>query len=93
MVIESSGVSTLLNQDRISRDYQVQSDGSEGPEQEAAPEQTVSDVATFSPQALALSRSVVEAGETSAQSDTAAVGRGQEAEQQGPAAGSLNIVA
>lgn len=81
MIGESSGVSTLLNNERISRENQVQSDdGTPLAREEENQERTVSDVAQFSAEALALSREVVAAGQSSEQGQIEPQGRGQEGE-------------
>lgn len=90
MVGESSGVSTLLNSERISRENPAPiGDGQSGDQQENQ-ERVVSDIATFSAEALALSRQVVAAGESAEQGSVESQGRGQEPEP-GAAVPSIDI--
>lgn len=78
MIGESSGVSTLLINERITRESQVQEESSRGTEEHQNQQQTVSDVTTFSAEALALSKEVVPTGQASEQGATEQQGRGQE---------------
>lgn len=65
MIGESSGVATLLNNERIFREAQVGDARQSAPEREQPAEEAVSDVTRFSAEAIALSREVVAAGEGS----------------------------
>ena len=78
MIGESSGVDTLFNNERIYRESQVEKEQAPVSVSEESADQTVSDVARFSAEAVALSREVVAAGESNEQDATQPEGRGQE---------------
>lgn len=79
MVAESSGVATLLNTERIQRDNTAQPENNRRADEQESLARSVSDVATFSAEALALSREVIPPGESSEQGASEPQGRGQEA--------------
>ncbi len=81
MIGESSGVTTLINNERIYRENQVRPE-SKAPEQgEEAPEGNISDVTSFSSEALALARNVVPASGSAEHGQVEQQGRGQEKSQ------------
>jgi hypothetical protein len=90
MIGESSGVSTLINNERIYRENQAQSE--RGQEEKVAEnlERTFSDITSFSPEALALSRNAVPPGESVELRQVESQGRGQGEGQKGMAT-SLDI--
>lgn len=79
MIGESSGVTTLINNERITRENRVQGDSQsrESTDQDDFQQGGVSDTASFSTEALALARNVVPVTESAAQGDTEGQGRGQ----------------
>lgn len=62
MIGESSGVPTLINNERINRENQVRSENSSTSAEEEPLAGNFSDVTTFSSEALALARNVTAAG-------------------------------
>ena len=75
MIGESSNISTLINSERISRENQIRPGG--GQEEEDSLQQSFADVASFSPQALALARKVAPTGASAEQEQTQSQGRQQ----------------
>lgn len=59
MIGEASGVTTLINNERIQRENQVSSEGRFSEQGEELGEQNFSDVTSFSAEALALAKNVV----------------------------------
>ncbi len=84
MIGESSGVTTLINNERISRENQVQSEKGVSEKSAEIPQQKSSDVTSFSAEALALSRKVVPAGDTLEDGQVSQPGRGQEEKHNSP---------
>jgi hypothetical protein len=78
MIGESSNISTLVNSERISRENQIRPGG--GQEEEDSKQQSYADVASFSPQALALARNVAPTGASAEQEQTQSQGRQQGAD-------------
>jgi hypothetical protein len=62
MIGEASGVTTLINNERIQRENQVSSESRSSDQGEEIGEQNFSDVTSFSAEALALAKNVVPAG-------------------------------
>jgi hypothetical protein len=62
MIGEASGVTTLINNERIQRENQVSSESRSSDQGEEIGEQNFSDVTFFSVEALALAKNVVPAG-------------------------------
>jgi len=90
MVGESSGVTTLINSDRIYRQNQAGAESKPIDPGEEARETSFSDVTSFSSEALALARNVVPAGGSAEQGQVEAQGRGQE-KSNDPGSGLLDI--
>ncbi|MGB3224437.1 MAG: hypothetical protein WBB23_16675 [Desulforhopalus sp.] len=67
MIGESSGVTTLINNERITRENQVRSEDKKPEQAQEAVAGNFSDVTSFSSEALALSRNVVPAEGSAAQ--------------------------
>jgi hypothetical protein len=67
MIGESSGVTTLINNERITRENQVRSENKKPDQAQEALAGNFSDVTSFSSEALALARNVVPAGGSAAQ--------------------------
>lgn len=89
MIGEASGVTTLINSERVARENLLrpgtrQDNGEEGLEQRYA------DVTSFSPQALALARNVAPTAATAEEGQTPTQGQGQE-NRQSTVAGYLDI--
>jgi hypothetical protein len=85
MIGESSGVTTLINNERISRENQVQSEKGVAEKSAEIPQQKFSDVTSFSAEALVLSKRVVPAGDTLEDGQVSQPGRGQEENHNSPA--------
>lgn len=83
MLGESSNISTLIHSERISRGNQIRPGG--GQEEEDAQQQSYADVASFSPQSLALARNVTPAGASAEQEQPQSQGRGQGGDRSGSA--------
>ncbi len=64
MIGEASGVTTLINNERIQRENQVNAESSLSQRGADVRDQYFSDVTSFSPEALALSKNVTPAGGT-----------------------------
>ncbi|MCP4343613.1 MAG: hypothetical protein GY799_33235 [Desulfobulbaceae bacterium] len=62
MIGEASGVTTLINNERIQRENQVSSESRSSDQGEELGEQNFSDVTSFSAEALALAKNVVPVG-------------------------------
>jgi hypothetical protein len=62
MIGESSGVTTLLNNERIQRENQISPESKAPPQGEDVAAANFSDVTSFSAEALALSQKVLPAG-------------------------------
>ena len=62
MIGEASGVTTLINNERIQRENQVSSESRSSAQEEEVREQNFSDVTSFSAEALALAKNVVPVG-------------------------------
>ncbi len=78
MIGESSGVTTLINNERISRENQP-GPKSKSPDQgEEVPVGNISDVTSFSSEALALARTVLPAGGSASEGQVEQQDRGQE---------------
>lgn len=67
MIGESSGVTTLINNERITRENQVRSENKKPEQAQEAVAGNFSDVTSFSSEALALARNVVPAEGSAAQ--------------------------
>jgi hypothetical protein len=67
MIGEASGVTTLINNERIQRENQVNSESSLSQRGEDVREQNFSDVTSFSSEALALAKNVTPAEGTAEQ--------------------------
>jgi hypothetical protein len=85
MIGESSGVTTLINTERIHRENQVRSENRVPDQGEEALAGNVSDVTSFSSEALALARNIVPVGGSAEQGQIEQQGRGQEESQNGTA--------
>ncbi len=90
MIGESSGVTTLINNERTYRENQAQSEKGQTENLAENLERTFSDITSFSPEALALSRNAVPPGESVELGQAEPQGRGQGEGQKGMAR-SLNI--
>ena len=77
MIGESSGVPTLINNERIARENQVRSETREDSGDDGL-EQSYTDVTSFSPQALALARNIAPAEASAEENQTQSQGRGQD---------------
>ena len=62
MIGEASGVTTLINNERLQRENQVSSENRFSDQEEEVREQNFSDVTSFSAEALALAKNVVPVG-------------------------------
>jgi len=79
MIGESSGVTTLINNERITRENQVGPENSKKTDQsEEALEGKFSDVTSFSSEALALAKNVVPVGGTAEQEQAESQGFSQQ---------------
>lgn len=78
MIGEATNINTLLNNERVYRNEAPQEQQSDTNRAEESREQAASDTTSFSPQALALSRNVVAAGDAGESNGNEAQGRGQE---------------
>ena len=78
MIGEATNVSTLLNNERVYKNDQVQKEQKDSEQADEARQQAVTDTTSFSSQAQALSRGVVAAGETPDEQRAEAQGRQQE---------------
>lgn len=67
MIGESSGVTTLINNERITRENQVRSENKKPDQAQQELAGNFSDVTSFSSEALALARNVVPVGGSAAQ--------------------------
>jgi hypothetical protein len=78
MIGESSGVATLLNNERVYKEALVENEQPAVAAREESADKVVSEVVQFSAEAIALSKEVVAVGEGSEQDATQPEGRGQE---------------
>lgn len=85
MIGESSGVTTLINNERITRENQVRSENKKPEQAEEAMTGNFSDVTSFSSEALALARNVVPVGGSAAQGQVEQQDQGQGKEQKNTA--------
>jgi hypothetical protein len=85
MIGESSGVTTLINNERITRENQVRSENKNPDQAQEALAGNFSDVTSFSSEALALAKSVVPAGGSAAQGQVEQQDQGQGKEQKNTA--------
>ena len=81
MIGESSGVTTLINNERITRENQVRSENKKPAQAQEAVTGNFSDVTSFSSEALALARNVVPAAGSAAQGQVEQQDQGQGKEQ------------
>jgi hypothetical protein len=81
MIGGSNGIATLLNNERIYREGQVEESQQAAVEKDQSAEQTVSDITRFSAEAIALSREVVAAGDVQEQDASPAAERNAEGNQ------------
>jgi hypothetical protein len=81
MIGESSGVTTLINNERIQRENQVSSERRLPVQGEEVSEQKFSDITSFSSEALALAKTVVPVGGSSEQGQVEQQDQGQEKSQ------------
>jgi hypothetical protein len=78
MIGESSGVTTLINSERLYRENQLRPEGKASDQDEEALAGNISDVTSFSAEALALAQNVVPVSGSSEQGQVERQGRGQE---------------
>ena len=90
MIGESSGVTTLINSDRIYRQNQVGSESKAADPGEEAMENNFSDVTSFSSEALALARNIIPVTGSAEEGQVEQQGRGQE-KSKGVPSGILDI--
>ena len=67
MIGEASGVTSLINNERLQRENQVNSESRFSDQEEEVREQNFSDVTSFTAEALALAKSVVPVGGSTAE--------------------------
>lgn len=82
MIGEPSSVTTLINNERITRENQVRSENKKPGQTQEALTGNFSDVTSFSSEALALARNVVPAGGSAAQGQIEKQDQGQEKMQE-----------
>jgi len=81
MIGESSGTTTLINNERIYRENQLRSESKAAEQNKEALAENVSDVTSFSAEALALAKNVVAVSGSAEQGQVEQQGRGQELSQ------------
>ncbi len=81
MIGEASGVTTLINNERIQRENQVSSGRREPDQGEKELAENVSDVTSFSSEALALAKNVIPVSGSAAENQVEQQANGQEKTQ------------